>query len=265
MPLLRTFFAKLDEWRHMPAYQLERHVDVFVGLFLPELIEKKFHESGGVVVPEFPLHKGNLGVDQDFDQKENNQSINVDFAVFCKSEEIRRIFLVELKTESKSIRTEQLCNMRKAQHVGSEAVLGGVLKAANSSDEKPKYAHLLYKLHNVGCVERKHKEKGAKDFDQINMDDRSPGLAPTFRDLEVSEDWKEATLDLALIAPQISFKSQSTDFSNFFLITLDEVANVIEEECYSRLQLSRYLREWERTKAGRAQLGSKSLEFHNFD
>ena len=58
--LLINAFNALDEWRHFPAYQLERRVDVFFGLLLPQIVEAEFGWSRNnlCVIPEFPLHKG---------------------------------------------------------------------------------------------------------------------------------------------------------------------------------------------------------------
>ena len=35
MDLLSEVLSKLDEWRHLSAYQLERRVDAFSGCFFP--------------------------------------------------------------------------------------------------------------------------------------------------------------------------------------------------------------------------------------
>ncbi len=250
--MLLNALHKLEEWRHLPAYQLERRVDVFFGLFLREIIEYRFHKPGGVVIPEFPLHKGNVLGEKD--SKRKNESVKVDFAVFCGNRD-KRIFLVELKTDSKSIRGNQLDHMLKASKKGPECVLGGVLEAAIHSPVKPKYGHLLYKLHQIGCITRKYdeKNKGAINFDQIDMKKASPGLEPTFRDLAVSENWKKAAIELVLIAPS-ALQQEKADYSQFHHMTLADVATAIEDECRSKLVFTNYLRKWEKTKAGRAQL-----------
>ena len=99
MEALSDALCQLDQWRHLPAYQLERRVDVFFGLFLPEVIERRFKAPFGKLIPEFPLHKGNTRISEDCD---DNQSVNVDFTVFCSEPEGKRIFLVELKTDMHS-------------------------------------------------------------------------------------------------------------------------------------------------------------------
>ncbi len=257
--MLLNALSKLEEWRHLPAYQLERRVDVFFGLFLPEIIEQRFREPGGVVIPEFPLHRGN--VLRESNSKRKNESVKVDFAVFCRNR-YKKIFLVELKTDSRSIRPDQLKHMLCAARddVGPEQVLGGVVKAAIHSPVKPKYGHLLYELHKLGCVARRYckDNKGAKNFDQIDMNKTSPGLEPTFRDLDVSVNWKNAAIELVLIAPSDVRQKGHVELSRFHHITLADVANAIEDECKSRLELAHYLRRWEETKAGRAQLAPRA-------
>ena len=83
--LLCSVFDTLDDWRHLPAYQLERRVDVFFGLMLPEMIEDEFGLSRDpsnpmVVIPEFPLHKGLVGLSEK--GPKDNQSVNVDLRYF---------------------------------------------------------------------------------------------------------------------------------------------------------------------------------------
>ena len=72
MDVISTILNQLNEWRHLPAYQLERRVDVLFGMFLPTVIGMKFdvNPDNCSVIPEFPLHKGKLGLSN------NNQSMN---------------------------------------------------------------------------------------------------------------------------------------------------------------------------------------------
>ena len=38
-------FELLDDWRHLPAYQLERRADIYFAMYLPELLAERFAES----------------------------------------------------------------------------------------------------------------------------------------------------------------------------------------------------------------------------
>jgi len=53
---LDAVFGNLDRWRHLPAYQLERRVDIFFSVYLKGLLE----EVTGValeeeLLPELPI------------------------------------------------------------------------------------------------------------------------------------------------------------------------------------------------------------------
>lgn len=206
--MLSEAFAKLDEWRHLPAYQLERRVDVFFGLFMPEIIahlyDREPPDATGddvrvMVVPEFPLHKGLLGI------AKNNQSEKVDFAVFRRKPEGKQIFLVELKTDCTSISDTQLKNMLKAKRIGPERLLSGVLMAAKASKERRKYAQLLWRLGEFRCIE------GTDGFKQMRMASNKPGLAARFRSLCVGEGWSDADVDLVLIRPKKCAKEDKNE------------------------------------------------------
>ena len=42
--LLNKLFETLDDWRNLPAYQLERRADVFFAIYLDEIIKGKFND-----------------------------------------------------------------------------------------------------------------------------------------------------------------------------------------------------------------------------
>ena len=41
MQKLEELFARLDDWRHLPAYQLERRADIFFSLYLPDVLARR--------------------------------------------------------------------------------------------------------------------------------------------------------------------------------------------------------------------------------
>lgn len=51
MSATKKVLRQLDEWRHLPDYQLERRVDIFFGMFLPKVIEKRFGVCVKEVIP----------------------------------------------------------------------------------------------------------------------------------------------------------------------------------------------------------------------
>ena len=190
---------QLDEWRHLPAYQLERRVDVLFGMLLPAVIGEKYRVSPGNcwVIPEFPLHKGKLG------ESDGNESVNVDFAVFFETRAEKYLCLVELKTDQQSISVPQICMMGRAKSVGAKKLLAGVLKIAQVSQQPRKYAHLIWKLHQIGCI-------GLPDVDgfrQMPMNAPRPGLMGEKGQLgglgaaNVTAEWRNAQIDLIEIVP----------------------------------------------------------------
>ena len=41
MRSIDTLFDRMDAWRHLPSYQLERRADLFFSLYLPEVLEAR--------------------------------------------------------------------------------------------------------------------------------------------------------------------------------------------------------------------------------
>lgn len=242
MEVLFDALRQLDQWRHLPAYQLERRVDVLFGLMLPEVIESRFGASRSQLIPEFPLHKGETRISEDYG---NNQSVNVDFALFCSNPEAERIFLVELKTDMHSIKKAQLCNMIKAKNANSESVLRGVIRAARASAESRKYAQLAWRLSEIGCI------TVDSTFSDMKMERRRPGLARNFRELRVSRRWSDVVIELILISPKHVDNINEYPFSEFHCIDFDEIAKDISG---SRppfgAEFAEYLRRWALTDAG---------------
>lgn len=242
MEALIDALHQLDQWRHLPAYQLERRVDVFFGLLLPEVIESRFGAPRSKLIPEFPLHKGATRISEDCG---NNQSVNVDFALFCAEPGAERIFLVELKTDMHSIKKAQLCNMIKAKKTKSDSVLSGVIKAARASAELRKYAQLAWRLSEIGCI------TVDSSFCDMKMERRRPGLARNFRELSVSRTWSDVLIELILISPKDVDNIDEYPYSEFHCINFDAIAKDISG---SRppfgAEFAEYLRRWARTDAG---------------
>jgi len=50
--IIDNLFNLLDDWRTLPAYQLERRADIFFALYLDKILESgqilEQHNSGGV-------------------------------------------------------------------------------------------------------------------------------------------------------------------------------------------------------------------------
>ena len=192
-PSLHTLLKRLEHWRHLPAYQLERRVDVLLSFILPEIVKTKIHHDQDpilTVVPEFPLHMGEV-----FGHTTNkNRSIKVDFAVFSQPE--KRIILVELKTDNSSIKLSQLEDMQLAKSALAENLLNGVIECARNTPNPRKYAHLIWMLHKeIGCIDV------GERFKDMDLSDPQPGLTENFKTLDVAKSWATAKICCWIIFP----------------------------------------------------------------
>ncbi len=109
-------FDLLDDYRHLPAYQLERRADIFFALYLESVIEEKFKIKPDFIFPEFPIRIGSIHTNIEI-----NKSFKIDYLIFSKSS--KRIFFVELKTDSNSRRDKQDWYLEKAKEVGIRELL----------------------------------------------------------------------------------------------------------------------------------------------
>ena len=246
MSAIYEVLRQLDEWRHLPAYQLERRVDIFFGMFLPKVIEKTFGVHVDEIIPEFPLRKGTLNPDS----SEDNQSVNVDFAVFGSKGDKGRIFLVELKTDVNSLNQEQLKNMKAAQRVGSKAILNGIKIVAKHSPQKRKYAHLIWRLYRLKCL----KLFNCAEFTDMRLEEDGPRLQSAFENLCVGEDWCDACVDVVVILPQ--GRKELNAYPEFHPLTFGQFADILEvgykpvvpEDVAT---FAAYVRNWADVRAGR--------------
>lgn len=258
MDIMSRMLSQLEDWRHFPAYQLERRVDVLFGILLPTVIGVNFRVSteACIVIPEFPLHKGNLKMG------ENNQSMNVDFAIFFEKDNRKRLCLLELKTDQKSISGKQIKTMEKARHLGAWGVLDGVLRAANASNEPRKYAHLLWALHKIGCVDFCDK----LGFEKMQMKRQKPGLTGQtgqLRKAKVSEAWRDVNIDLLMIMPcelNEEDKAKLLEIGNFSIVDFKRLAKIVRRSGVHpfgeefREQFACYLDRWRTIPAGKRNL-----------
>ena len=97
-PDLISLFDLLDRWRHLPSYRLEPRADAFFALFLVDVLDRHL-QSRGVrvdprVIPEFPLG-----------QRGTKRSDKADY--FAVSADRKHAFLIELKTDMRSLKVDQ--------------------------------------------------------------------------------------------------------------------------------------------------------------
>ena len=135
-PDLDALFDLLDRWRHLPSYRLEPRADVVFGLFLTRALDQHLAPRGIVVdprlIPEFPLG-----------HNDTNRSNKADF--FALSRNRGHAFLVELKTDLRSLRDTQEDYLNRAVGRGLARLLCDVRSMAKAKDlqTRRKYFHLL--------------------------------------------------------------------------------------------------------------------------
>ena len=141
-------FGMLDDWRPLPAYQLERRVDPFFAMYLPHALEacccvkiKKY------LIPEFPIKK-----------EDNNLSNKADYLAISK--DCKRVFLIELKTDMNSRSSTQDDAYERAKKMGLRGLVDGIICIRQNTEQWQKYDKLLCLLAELGlvCFE-KHQRK----------------------------------------------------------------------------------------------------------
>jgi hypothetical protein len=212
MTNLTRIFDTLDDWRHLPAYQLERRADIFFALYLPDLLRERLGFEIEGLIPEFPLHKATIYPDEG-----NNQSARADY--LAKAGGCKAAVLVELKTDQGSRSDKQDASLERAREVGLAALLRGVGQIVGATDEKRKYRHLLHKLEELDLI-------------TLAPDGRLDGVAEGY------------ALHLVYVQPGDSDGAEQE-------IGFHEAAEVIERrgDALSR-RFAASLREWADVKAG---------------
>ena len=131
-----TFLAEVFDLlvanKRLPKYQFERRVDIFVNVFLPDVLGALFGGTYELVVPEFPLKKD-----------ANHQTTNVDYLLFHTTPEGQKkwVFL-ELKTAAGSIGQDQLDIYRRSVARGMPALMSDVALVRKRTKARDEYDEL---------------------------------------------------------------------------------------------------------------------------
>jgi hypothetical protein len=155
--LIEELFDKLDNWRNLPAYQLERRADIFFAIYLKDIIHYKYRIEIDIIIPEFPIRRGDL---KEFDQSDN-LSFKIDYLAVSESSDT--VFLIELKTDDLSIREEQKKVMNEIGNSDVKMLTESVLKIKKASKSK-KYEALIKMLSEIGWIDngKTHSKKEYK-------------------------------------------------------------------------------------------------------
>ena len=148
---LNKLFDLLDDWRKLPAYQLERRADIFFAIHLETIIEKKLKTKIDLIIPEFPIRVGEISANH----SQLNKSFKIDYLTFSKTE--NKVFLIELKTDQSSRRDKQDWYLESAAKIKVKGIIDGLIKIYNATSQKTKYNHLLDKIENIGWIKKENK------------------------------------------------------------------------------------------------------------
>jgi hypothetical protein len=137
---IENVFDRLDAWRHLPAYQLERRADIFFSRYLigvlSEITGDDLEEE---IIPEFPIKR-----DLIWPGRRSNQSVKVDYVVTAKNR--KTVYFVELKTDTVSRREQQDTYdtyLQRAKEIGLRAILERLKDILLRTSAHQKYHHLV--------------------------------------------------------------------------------------------------------------------------
>jgi hypothetical protein len=161
MPIDRRIselFDNLDLWRHLPGYRLDRRIEVFFSLFLPLLLENKYHRRCSRIIPEFPVQ-----IPTTHQRKARNLTFKVDYLAVLEDlpnensrsliDKPKSLIFVKLKTETASRRNKEDRYFALAQGMGMAPLLRGVARICSASSTREEYRTLTFLLKHGGLIE----------------------------------------------------------------------------------------------------------------
>jgi len=153
-------FDLLDDWRNLPAYQLERRADIFFAINLPNILKDKFGVDIEFIIPEFPVRIGTIY--PDLDLKNPNLSFKIDYVAV--SNLMKTVYFVELKTDVGSRRENQDKYLERSKKKNIKTLVDGVLQINIATSSKRKYGYLLDLLSKIGWVDNATYQNISQDY-----------------------------------------------------------------------------------------------------
>ncbi len=233
-PDIASVFDLLDDWRHLPAYQLERRADIFFALFLTDVLNHHLRQRGIEIdprlIPEFPLR-----------QAKTKRSDKVDFLALSTNHE--HMFLVELKTDMSSLDDKQLEYLKRALARRTTGLLHDVkiMAQATNPAARRKYFHLLKTLAGLGMVTLPEQLEG-------KIYDSPQGVYECIDTIEIATTLPRVEAILVLPEPKKGWNC--VDFETF--------AGVVESRGDIGKRFAASLREWACIEAGSRKSGVQS-------
>lgn len=135
---LAKLLREMVNSKALPKVQFERIIGPFIGLFLPQILNWRFGGEFQVVALEFPLMKPG-----------SKQSTNVDYLVYGVDELGLHWWLVELKTDRRSIGDKQIDKYELLVGSPIEKLIEDVRTIRSGSSRKEKYDELLRRFDGI--------------------------------------------------------------------------------------------------------------------
>ena len=232
-PDLISLFDLLDRWRHLPSYRLEPRADAFFALFLVDVLDSHL-QSRGIrvdprVIPEFPLG-----------QRGTKRSDKADY--FAVSTDRKYAFLIELKTDMRSLKVDQGHYLNRARDRGLAALLCDIRSMAKAKRlyARRKYFHLLKAIAALDLM------KLPSDL-EYKIYSQPRGVYDCIAKIDIPK--RLPAIEIIYVVPKVKEGKNCIDFEAF--------AGVIENRGEIGKRLAVSLREWACAEAGEKRRGRK--------
>jgi hypothetical protein len=150
------YFKMMIDWKKLPAYRAEPRIDSLIGYYLKDILSNKLGDQITGIIPEFPLRLGTVNPAIN-DKNYADRSYKVDFLAIGSE---GKNYLVEFKTDGKSLRPGQDKYLIQSEKIGSMKIIDGVIRISEVSSYKVKYKHLLEKIQGFGLINENKKYTG---------------------------------------------------------------------------------------------------------
>ena len=209
---IEQIFELLKKWYEYPKYQLERRLDIFFSIYLPEILkEKGIYIELNDIFPEFPLKKEN-----------NNLSTNADYAIFDNKDDETNLYLIELKTEMNSISNEkkQLLYYKQVQKKKIIDLIKEIIEIQKNSKQWKKYEKLLEDIEERYNFIKISSKEGEKKTEWIVNDNNSKILG---------------NIKIIYLVPNNLEDKLLKQENNFQVIYFDDIIELIENKYNDKL------------------------------
>lgn len=198
---LDAVFSNLDRWRHLPAYQLERRVDIFFSVYLKALLE----EVTGVALEEELLPELPIKRDLIWPEFAGHSSVKVDYALFAKDRS--KVYFVELKTDAGSRRDTQDHYLETASRLGFRKIVDGFRAILLKTDAHQKYHHLASALARLGYLTT------PEDLRQFVYPSPRVGLSARLAAIQAAG--LDSAVEVIYVQPETTPGVRAIDFAQF--------------------------------------------------